>query len=85
MLLVVVIVDVGAEVVAIVAILVNVLVVDVHVGLMCVTTPQPRSSGGSGCAAPPEESRGSNGQRAEAPERLSGHTGNQGNCSRPTE
>jgi hypothetical protein len=43
-LLVAVVVDVGAEVVAIVAILVNVSVVDVHVGRMCVAHSPTRAS-----------------------------------------
>ena len=53
-------VDVGAEVVALVVILVNVSVVDVHVGLMIVATPPAALLGQRGLTlAPPEDGQGS--------------------------
>ena len=49
-------VDIGAEVVALVAILGNVSVVDVHVGLMIVATPPAALLGQRGLTlAPPED------------------------------
>ena len=64
-LLVAVAVDVGAEVVALVAILGNVSVVHVHVGLMIVATPPAALLGQRGLTpAPPEDGQGSVKQRA---------------------
>jgi hypothetical protein len=60
MLLVAVAVDVVDEVVALVAILGNVSVVDVHVGLMIVATPPAALLGQRGLTpAPPEGGQGS--------------------------
>jgi hypothetical protein len=60
-------VDVGAEVVALVAILGNVSVVDVHVGLMIVATPPAALLGRVELRPPhPRRAKGSNGQLAKA-------------------